>query len=166
MIWGKVFSGIGASRCGHEVGMLDGGVDSRHECHNGVRMVADGVVGTVLDRGSLSKEMGREWPIRQRWAVHGEKQGRPQGEGKRDRKWVGKGKWEQEGWASYRESAQRHCRAIKYFFISKSFIDRKLFHIRIKFQIQTTLIIHINLIAHNQYRTKLCNNLRCNKQIS
>jgi hypothetical protein len=49
---------LGASRYGHEVGTLDGGADSRHECRNGVQMAADDRVAASLDKGSLSQEMG------------------------------------------------------------------------------------------------------------
>jgi hypothetical protein len=52
-------------------------VDSRHECGDGVRMAADDGVRAALDRGSLSQEMGREWPIGPRRAAHGEEQGGP-----------------------------------------------------------------------------------------
>jgi hypothetical protein len=37
------------------------------------------------------------------------------------KRWARKGKWEEEGWADYRESAQTHCRAIRYFFYFKMF---------------------------------------------
>jgi hypothetical protein len=113
----------------------------------------------------LSWEMGQEYPIRPRGAARREKQGGPWGAGKWGRTWAEKGKWEEEGWAGYRKSAQRHYRAIKYFPISKPFINCKLFQILIKFLIRTILIVNINLIAHNQYRRKLCNGMRCNKQL-
>jgi hypothetical protein len=97
MIRGKVFLGIGApnssccrgkgvralgwslgaSRCRHEVGTPDGGADSQHEWRDDVRMMADDMVGMALDRGSLSQEMGWEWPIGSRRAAGGEKQGGP-----------------------------------------------------------------------------------------
>jgi hypothetical protein len=53
-----------------------------------------------------------------------------------------------------------------FFSNSKPSIDCKLFEIRIKFQIQMILIINVNLVAHNQYKRKLCNSMRCNNQIS
>jgi hypothetical protein len=94
-IWGKVFPrvgalgssychgkgvqalgwSLGASRCGHKVGTPNGSVDSRHEWRDDVRMAADDGVGSALDRGSLSQQMDREWPIGLRRAAHGEKQG-------------------------------------------------------------------------------------------
>jgi hypothetical protein len=78
-VWALGWS-LGASRYGHEVGTLDGSADSRHECRNGVRMAADDRVAASLDKGSLSQEMGREWPIGPRQAVPGEKQGGPRKE--------------------------------------------------------------------------------------
>jgi hypothetical protein len=41
---------LGASQCGHRVGTPDGGVDSRHEWRDSMRMAADGRVDTALDR--------------------------------------------------------------------------------------------------------------------
>jgi hypothetical protein len=57
--------------------MPDGGADSQHEWRDDVRMTADDMVGMALDRGSLSQEMGWEWPIGSRRAAGGEKQGGP-----------------------------------------------------------------------------------------
>jgi hypothetical protein len=57
--------------------MPDGGADSRHEWRDDVRMAADSGVGAALGRGSLSQEMGRDWPFGPRRAAHGEKHGRP-----------------------------------------------------------------------------------------
>jgi hypothetical protein len=47
--------------------------------------------------------------------------------GERREEWVGKRKWEEEGCAGCRKLAQRQCSAIKFFSISKSYIDCKLF---------------------------------------
>jgi hypothetical protein len=49
--------------------------------------------------------------------------------GERREEWVRKRKWEEEGLTGYRKLAQRHCKAIKSFSISKPFINCILFRI-------------------------------------
>jgi hypothetical protein len=84
-------------------------------------MAVDGGLGAVLDKGSLSQEMGQEWPMRPRRAAHGEKHGVPWGEGKWGRRWVGKGKRGEEGRAGLQRIGSEALQGYKILFHFKTF---------------------------------------------